>query len=219
MADKNRGEEFKSPLCRLRNARKLYTASAYQNDINGRKTYGAELVFPESDRAFLESKVAEVLAKMPKGFERAKAGVIVSPIIDGNGKQAKYQSGENAGEIKPGLGVGTIFIRPTAVYELNGQLMPPPWVRWLDRDTPALLGPGIVYSGCFGKAVLNVYEWTDGKGVSFGISGFQKLQDGEPLGGDGGGASDPSKWVETIENSGEAPAETKTGAGASGLFG
>ncbi len=55
-------------------------------------------------------------------------------------------------------------------------------------------------------------------GVSFGISGFQKLREGDPL-GDIGTGGDPTKWVETIEDAGEAPAETKTGAGASGLFG
>ena len=57
----------------------------------------------------------------------------------------------------------------------------------------------------------------NGSGVSFGILGFQKMQEGERLGGSGG--SDPDKWVETIDDAGEAPAATKTGGGASGLFG
>jgi hypothetical protein len=44
----------------------------------------------------------------------------------------------------------------------------------------------------------------------------QKVKEGESLGG--GGAGSPDQYFEKIEDEGEAPAETKAGAGAAGLF-
>ena len=77
-----------------------------------------------------------------------------------------------------------------------------------------------LYSGCFGYAVVNAFTWENkenGKGITFGISMFQKAKDGESLGGGGGG--NPDEFFEKIADEGDAPAETKTGAGAGGLFG
>lgn len=218
MADKNRTTEWKTPIGRLAYAKNLYVASSYQNEPNGRKTFRCEMIFPKTDRKFFEEKLAEVISKMLGGLERAKTGIIRSPLLAGDGKEARYQTGEKAGQIKPGLGPEVFFIRATAVPEVNGVPQPPPWVRWKDPNRTAELGPEQIYGGCYGKAVMNVFEWSDGKGVSFGFSGFQKLREGEPL-GDAGSGSDPAKWVETIEDAGEAPPETKSGAGASGLFG
>ena len=77
-----------------------------------------------------------------------------------------------------------------------------------------------MYSGCYGKAVLNAFAWyneQNGDGVSFGIQMFQKLQEGERLGG--GGGVDASQWMETVVDEGPAPEATRSGAGAGGLFG
>jgi hypothetical protein len=56
-----------------------------------------------------------------------------------------------------------------------------------------------VYSGCYGRAALNAYTWTHstgGRGVTFNIRMFQKLKDGESLGGRA--PVDVDKWfVET----------------------
>ena len=69
-------------------------------------------------------------------------------------------------------------------------------------------------------SVVNAFTWENkenGKGISFGVSMIQKAKDGERLGG--GGGVDVDKWAEKIDDEGEAPAETKTGQGAGGLFG
>jgi len=65
-----------------------------------------------------------------------------------------------------------------------------------------------VYSGCFGKAVLNAYSWENpsgGRGVSFGIRAFQKTRDGESLGGRA--PFDPTKWFVDIPEDGDTPDE------------
>jgi hypothetical protein len=46
---------------------------------------------------------------------------------------------------------------------------------------------------------------------------FQKLQEGERLGG--GGGVDVTQWMETVPDDGAAPDATRSGAGAGGLFG
>ena len=75
-------------------------------------------------------------------------------------------------------------------------------------------------SGDYGFAVVNAFTWENkenGKGITFGISMFQKSRSGESLGGGGGG--NPDEYFEKIDDEGDAPAETKTGEGAGGLFG
>ncbi|MDE2096613.1 MAG: DUF2815 family protein [Patescibacteria group bacterium] len=186
----------------------MYQPRAAQN--SERKKYGCTLIFPKSDRAALEAKIADVIKAEwgDKGFAMAKSGVIKNPILAGDGKEARSKE---TGELHPGMGPDVIFIRVQS-GEDNA-----PWVRWKDKNTQET--ETTVYSGCYGKAVVNAFAWKNpegGLGVSFGISGFQKLEDGERLGGSGG--SDPDKWVETIDDVGSAPESTK-GAGAAGLFG
>jgi Protein of unknown function (DUF2815) len=203
-----RSEDFKTPEGRLSYARSLFKARAQEG---GPLKYGCVLIFPLASRPALEKVVAEVIVAEwgPKGLERAKAGLIKSPFLAGDGKEARSKK---TGDIHPGMGPEVFFIRTQANVDY------PPWVRWTDKNKQET--EATVYSGCYGKAVINAFAWhndKNGDGVSFGISGFQKLRDGEKLGGGEGG--DPEKWVEHIEDAGEVPTETKTGAGASGLFG
>ena len=68
--------------------------------------------------------------------------------------------------------------------------------------------------------MLNAFAWNNpqnGDGVSFGIQFFQKIKDGDRLGGSGGVSA--ASWMEAIPDEGEAPEATRGGAGASGLFG
>ena len=204
-----RSEAFKTPLVRLSYAQSLYKPRAQQE--GGKLKFGCTLIFDLKERAELEKIVAKVITDEwgPKGLEKAKAGLIKSPFLAGDGKEARNKT---SGELHPGMGADKFFIRVQANEDR------PPWVRWKDPNNQET--ESTVYSGCYGKAVVNAFAWDNpqnGCGVSFGIEGFQKLQEGERLGGSGG--QDPEKWVETIEDAGEAPAETKSGAGAQGLFG
>lgn len=207
---KARCEDFKSPECRLSYAGGLFKTRA--SVAGGRETFGCTLIFPKSARAELEKKVAEVIVAEwgEKGIAKAKAGLIKSPFLAGDGKEAHNKT---TGELHGGLGPDVFFIRPSANADR------PPFVRWKDPNTQET--EQTVYSGCYGKAILNCFAWNNpqnGDGVSFGLIGFQKLREGEPLGGSGGQA-DPKKWVESVADDGPLPESVQNGAGASGLFG
>ena len=203
-----RADDFKSPLCRLSYAQSLFKARA--NEGGGAPKFGCTLIFPKVDRPALEKIVAKVIQDQwgPQGLERARKGLIKSPFLAGDGKEAHSKK---TGELNAGLGPDVFFIRPTA----NEDRPPRVWYR----DPNHQETEDVVYSGCYGKAVLNAFAWSaaSGDGVSFGILGYQKLQDGERLGGSGG--IDPEKWSETIADDGPVPETAKTGAGAAGLFG
>lgn len=204
-----RSEDFKTELCRLSFAQTLFKPRS-QEEGKAPK-FGATLIFPLSARAGLEKIVAKVIVEQwtAKGLEKAKAGLIKSPFLAGDSKEARNKQ---TGELHPGMGKEFFFIRPSAGEDR------PPFVIWRNPNVHETIEN--VYSGCWGKAVLNAFAWHNdksGDGVSFGIQGFQKFAEGERLGG--GGPADPSKWAETIEDEGDAPETTRGGAGAAGLFG
>ena len=203
-----RSEDFKTETGRLSYAQSLFKAKEPEGGVA--KKFGCTIIFPKSYRPTLEKIVAKVISDQwgPAGLERAKKGLIKSPVLAGDGKEAHSNK---TGELHLGLGPDVFFIRPTA----NEDRPPLVWYRDPNKQETE----DVVYSGCFGKAILNAFAWNaaSGDGVSFGIQGFQKLQDGERLGGSGG--IDPEKWSETIADEGPAPESTKNGGGASGLFG
>ena len=204
-----RSPEFKTPLCRLSFAQSLFTART--PDGGGKKKFGCTLIFAKTvDRAALDNAVKQVIIDTwgDKGLERAKQGLIKSPFLAGDGKEARNKT---SGELHPGMGPDVFFIRPSANEDHK------PVVLFKSPHIPATQDE--VYSGCIGFAVLNAFAWNNaqnGDGVSFGIRMFQKKQDGERLAG--GGPIDAEKWHEKIADEGDAPASTKDGAGAAGLF-
>lgn len=208
-----RSEEFKSEMSRVSFAQDLFKAKPKDSkDPNSRLSFGCTLIFqkvPAIARMQMEGIIAKVCEEAWPGKSLAmiKAGLIKSPFLDGMSKSAHNQT---SGELHPGMGPDVFFIRTQS----NKQ--PPCFHGW--PAVPATEKD--VYSGCYGKAVLNVFAWNDarqGNGVSFGISMFQKMQEGERIGGDN--HVQPDKWLETIADEGAAPEATKGGAGAGGLFG
>lgn len=203
-----RSDDFKTPICRLSYANGLFKARKATTDAV--EKYGATLIFPKAaDRTALDNAVRGVIVEQwgDKGLERAKSGLIKSPFLAGDGKEARAKA---SGELHPGMGPDVFFIRV--------QSNKPPVVRYRDPNIPATEDD--VYSGCYGFAVINAFAWNNpqnGDGVSFGIQYFQKTKDGERIGG--GGPIDPEKWHEKIADEGDAPAETRTGGGAGSLFG
>lgn len=204
-----RSEDFKAPPCVVSYAQSLFKPRS-QEEGKAPK-YGATLIYPNASKAMLEKIVAEVIVAEwgVAGLERAKKGLIKSPFLAGDGKEARNKT---TGELHPGMGPDVFFIRVSANEDR------PPVVRYKNPNVPATQDE--VYSGCKGFAVLNAFAWNNpknGDGVSFGIQYFQKTGDGERLGGSGG--IDPEKWHEKIADEGDAPSETKQGEGAGGLFG
>lgn len=55
----------------------------------------------------------------------------------------------------------------------------------VDRNVQEILNPSEVYSGCYGRVNVNFYAYdTNGnRGVAVGLNHVQKLEDGQPLGG------------------------------------
>jgi len=203
-----RSADFKTSLCRVSFANSLFKPRAQQE--GGVEKYGCTLIFPKTcDRTALDNAVRSVIVAQwsEKGLERAKAGLIKSPFLDGAGKEARNKK---TGELHPGFGPDVFFLRVQSVRQ--------PVLRYKSEHLPATEEE--IYSGCYGKAVLNAFAWTNaqnGDGVSFGIQFFQKIKDGDRLGGSGG--VDAGKWMESVPDEGEAPEATRTGAGAGGLFG
>jgi len=203
-----RSSDFKTPLCRVSFAGSLFKPRAQQE--GGVEKYGCTLIFDKScDRSALDAAVKSVLIAQwgDKGIDRAKAGLIKSPFLDGAGKEARNKK---TGEIHPGFGPDVFFLRVQSLRQ--------PVLRYRSEHIPATEEE--IYSGCYGKAVLNAFAWNNpqnGDGISFGIQFFQKISDGERLGGSGG--VDAAKWMEAVPDEGAAPEATRTGAGASGLFG
>lgn len=204
-----RSEDFRTPPCRLSFAQNLFKARSQEEGKPPK--YGCTLIFAKEHRAALEKEVAKVIMEQwgEKGLERARNGAIKSPFLAGDGKEARNKT---TGELHAGMGPDVFFIRTQANQDR------PPVVRYKNPNIPATEDE--VYSGCRGFAVINAFAWnhpTNGDGVSFGIQFFQKTADDERIGGSG--PIDPEKWFEKIEDAGDAPAETRTGAGAASLFG
>ena len=207
-----RSEDFKTDFGRSSYIQGLFKT---RSNEGGAPKYGFTLIFPKAYRPTLEAIVAKVITDQwgPTGMQRAKKGLIKLPFLAGDGKEAHSKK---TGELQPGLGPDVFFIRPTA----NEDRPPRVWFRDPNKQETE----DVVYSGCWGKGILNAFAWSaaSGDGVSFGVLGFQRIPhptfgDGERLGGSGG--IDPEKWSETIADEGPAPETTKSGAGASGLFG
>ncbi len=148
-----------------------------------------------------------------KAKQKIEAGIVKTPFLDGDGPQGKFKKGEKAGQQKPEL-VGKVFLRL-----ISGVDHPPKMLISKGGVIVPALKTDIV-SGDHGFLVLNPICWNStqqGDGLSFGFTMVMKSRSGEPLGGGGGGNADD--YFEAIKDEGEAPAETKSGAGAGGLFG
>ena len=141
--------------------------------------YSVTLLIPKSDKATIAKiKAAQQAAKEAWSSKHGgKAAPSKSTIHDGDG--VRPSDGEPFGEECKGHYVITVSSKskPVLVY----------------ADKSPLTEPTELYSGCYGKAVINFfcYETAGNRGVSAGLNGLMKLDDGEPL---GGGVITDSDW-------------------------
>jgi hypothetical protein len=227
MADMASSTQFKAAGARLSYVQNMFTrvvkkddAGNPQLDKNGKQITEQQctLIFEKAaDRTPFDNALREAIvgAWGEPGMKLAKDGLIRLPYLAGDGKEARVKSGDKAGEIREGLGADKWFIRVATRREAP--------VRYRSETIPATFGDGDdqIKSGDYGFAILHAYAWENsknGKGVSFGIDYLQKTRAGENLGGSGS-AVDVGSVYEAVEDSGAAPAETQSGAGAGGLFG
>ncbi len=204
----SRSEDLKTCLVRAAFTQGLFELQTTQN---GKKQWGCSLLFPKGtdmtpyENAALEAAKAEW---GDKAVQLIKDGLVHNPFLDGDGPQGKSKK---TGEPHAGF-PGTVFLRVISGEDYRPKLV--------NKKVLPITGKDELYSGCYVYAVINAFTWENkekGKGISFGVSMIQFAKDGERLGGSGGG--DPEDHFEKIEDEGEAPAATKTGKGAGGLFG
>jgi hypothetical protein len=204
----SRSKDAKTGLCRVAFTQGLFEVQT--NDF-GKKAWTCTLLFPKGvSLADLEALCVEAAVAEwgDKAVQMIKDRIIKSPFLDGDGPQGKSKK---TGEPHNGF-PGHTFIRCQSGEDYRPKLVNQKVLPITDKSE--------LYSGCYGFAVVNAFTWDvkeNGKGISFGISMFQKAKDGERL--HSSGDANPEKVFETIPDEGDAPAEAKTGEGASGLFG
>lgn len=134
--------------------------------------YSVVLLIPKSDTATV-GKIKAAIAEAADAYRKKNGAASLpaspmTPIHDGDG--TKPNSGEPYGEECKGC------------YVMNASSKDKPMLR--DAFNEELLDPNEIYSGCYGRAVINFYGYNNRrKGVGCGLLGVQKLHDGEPLGG------------------------------------
>ncbi len=204
----SRSADFKTPLVRLSFTNDLFEPRAKDN---GGKQYGCTLLIPKNTdlKPFQDAMLEAAQAEWgDKAIQWAKDGLIKNPLLDGDGKQGLSKK---TGERHEGY-AGNWFIRCT-----SGEKFKP---KVVDKNRNLIVEAADCPSGYYGYAVISAYTWENkenGKGVTFGISMVQVAKEGEKLAGNGGG--NPEDHFDVIADEGAAPAETKTGKGAGGLFG
>lgn len=204
-----RSEDIKTPLARLAFPFLLKPQERVRDDGEKFLEYSCTLLFNKGDNLSALEQAAFGACKAKwgdKAEDMIKKGLIKTPFLDGDGKQGLNTK---TGETRAGF-AGTRFIRAASRNK----------VTLVDRKRLPITEADEIYPGCYVYAIVSAYTWENakgGKGVSFGLRGLQFARDGERLAG--GGGIDPDKAFDVIEDEGDAPASTKSGAGAAGLFG
>ena len=143
-----------------------------QAPINGGEPkYSVTLLIPKSDTVTL-GKIKEAMDEARENFCK-KNGANALPLKpnhtlhDGDGTR---DSGDPYGPECKGCYVITVSSKQKPVI--------------VDSFRNEIIDPGEVYSGCYGRAAINFYGYSNSgkKGISAGLLSIQKLHDGEPFG-------------------------------------
>ena len=137
----------------------------------GDPKYSVTLLIPKSDKATMQ-KITAAMQEARDNF-CAKNGAAALPakpshtLHDGDGTRP---GGEPFGPECKGCWVITVSSKQKPVV--------------VDAAGNAILDPGDVYSGCYGRASINFFGYNRAgkKGLSAGLLAIQKLHDGEPFG-------------------------------------
>ena len=133
--------------------------------------YSITLLIPKSDTATV-GKIKDAIAEAADIFRKKNGAASLpsnpmSPLHDGDG--VKPNSGEPYGPECKGY------------YVLNASSKNKPLIK--DSFGNDCSDPAEIYSGCYGRAVINFFGYSNRrKGVGCGLLGVKKLTDGEPFG-------------------------------------
>lgn len=147
----------------------IFEAKASQD--GGDPKYSITLLIPKSDTATLQ-KIKEAMAEARENFcNKNGASALpanpINPLHDGDG--TKPSTGEPYGPECKGCYVISVSSKQKPVI--------------VDVFRNEVTDPGEVYSGCYGRASINFYGYSNKKkGIGAGLLSIQKLSDGEPFG-------------------------------------
>lgn len=153
--------------------------SPQESQDGGDPKYSVTLLIPKSDTVTL-GKIKAAMAEARENFckrngQNALPANPVNTLHDGDG--VKPNSGEPYGPECRGHWVLSCNSKqkPLVVDEYGKEISGP---------RTECTNPGAVYSGCYGRAKINFYGYSNRrKGIGCGLLGIKKLCDGEPLGG------------------------------------
>lgn len=152
--------------------------------------YSVTLLIPKQDKKTL-AKINAAMAAAKEAFLAKNPGKKLPPNMPNtlhDGDSIK-ENGEEFGQECRGHMVMTVNSknRPVIVY----------------ADKTPMTEPSEMYSGCYGRAVINFFVYnTAGKiGITAGLNGLMKLEDGEPL---AGGMVTDSDWDDDYDDLEEA---------------
>lgn len=159
----------------------------------GEPRYSITLLIPKSDTVTV-GKIKAAMAEARENFCRRNGASAlpanpVSPLHDGDG--VKPNSGEAYGpECKGHWVLACNTKQKPLVVDAAG--------REISSARTECIDPSVVYSGCYGRAKINFYGYSNArKGIGCGLLGIKKLYDGEPLGGAFASASEfEDGWVD-----------------------
>lgn len=138
---------------------------------DGEAKYSVTLLIPKTDTVTLNAIYAGIEKAKQDGAQRVFGGSIPPgcrvPVYDGDG--VRPTSGEPFGE----------ECRGCMVVTASAKMQP----SIVGLDMQAIINPADVYSGCYIRANINFYAYSQkgNKGVGCGLNAVQKIEDGEPL--------------------------------------
>lgn len=148
--------------------------------------YSITLLIPKTDTQTLK-KIEDAITAAKEGYKyknpsKKLPANLSTTLHDGDGERPS--GGEFSDECK-GHMVMTVSSKTKPVI--------------VDAGKTPIVEASEVYSGCYGRAVLNfyVYDTHGNKGVTAGLNGVMKLTDGEPL---AGGVVTDSDWDDDWED-------------------
>ena len=142
----------------------LFEARASQE--GGEAKYSVSLIIPKKDTATIEA-IKKAIDEVIQAEKAAKFG--------GKDKGLKYPLRDGDMEKDDPAYEGCMFINASSKQR--------PII--LNEDKQPVIDAREVYSGCFGRASINLYAFNSNgnKGIAAGLNAIQKVADGDSLGG------------------------------------
>lgn len=128
--------------------------------------YSVSVIIPKKDKATIEAVKKAIEAAKEEFMEKygkkaAQDPKFRNPLLDGDKK-------------------GDEAYKESYYINAKSDLKP----KIFNRSGEEIVEEAEVYSGCYGRVSINFYGYNNaGKGISAGLRGVKKYQDGEPLGG------------------------------------